>query len=107
MPPKKAAGHAPKDIMTDEATLRRVGQAAAKEVAGWPEWRKHPTQVSRAERDKVRNAPPAPPEPGIFERPDHEEILRRVGQRATDEVASWPEWRRNPTQVPRSERHKP
>jgi hypothetical protein len=37
-----------------EALLQRIGKEDAAEVNSWPEWRRNPTQVSRAERDRAR-----------------------------------------------------
>ena len=46
----KLAGLAePEDDPPDDM-YRRVGRRAAREVAGWPQWRQHPTRVARSER---------------------------------------------------------
>ena len=38
---------------------------------------------------------------------DMEAAYKRVGARAAAEVASWPEWRKHPTLVPRDQRRPP
>ena len=39
----------PEDDLPDDV-YRRVGTMASREVAGWPQWRQHPTRVARSER---------------------------------------------------------
>jgi len=53
-------------------------------------------------RRVVKKTPPS--ESGAEERLA---AYRRVAQDAADEVAGWPDWKQNPTRVPRDQRRTP
>jgi hypothetical protein len=40
----------PSPSFPDDEAIRHVAQAAARDVAAWPEWKQHPTQVPRSQR---------------------------------------------------------
>ena len=94
---------APKKPQSREDAYRVIQEAAAREVAGWPTWKRNATQVPLEERGHHRARPAAAPAP---DKESRDEAYQRIQEAAAREVAGWPAWKRNATQVPVEERHR-
>jgi len=94
----------PKTPQSREEEYRAIQEAAARTVAGWPEWKRNATQVPVEERGQHPARKLATPPPPTKESRD--EAYQRIQEAAAREVAGWPAWKRNATQVPAEERHR-
>jgi hypothetical protein len=94
---------APKTPQSREEEYRAIQEAAARTVAGWPEWKRNATAVPIEERGRHRARSATPPPPDTESR---EEAYRRIQDDAARTVDGWPEWKRHATAVPVEERHR-